>query len=156
MSQFSIEINAGKIDAALLNIGGQPRADLVAAMDGGGHILAGMLDEKNIAVCAVQRKPAYDDIVYWSVLPDYRGKGYGRELLLYTLDYLQVLGNRAVEIGASNADVRLFSFYQALGFRVVGVVPDYFAGEDVPVHNGRVIKARDRLRYRINPDDVRA
>ena len=53
-------------------------------------------------------------------------------------------------VGTGNSSLRQLSFYQKAGFRISGIIPDYFIGDDPPVfENG--IRCIDMIRLRYEP-----
>lgn len=80
-----------------------------------------------------------------AVAADRQGHGLGRELLAHALAHAADAGVRRVEVGTGNSSLRQLAFYQRSGFRVVGVVPDFFAAYRPPiVEDG--IPCRDMIR----------
>jgi RimJ/RimL family protein N-acetyltransferase len=70
--------------------------------------------------------------------PDVYGKGYGRELMTATLDYLVQLDYAQVTLWVLDTNARARRFYEAAGFRADGAVK---------VDNGRGFPLRE-VRYR--------
>jgi ribosomal protein S18 acetylase RimI-like enzyme len=110
--------------------------------------LAGLIDGKTIAVSIAEKNGESYEVVYIAVHPDYQKKGYGRELLLHTLDYIRFLGGEIAETGAGNANVQMFTFLQRVGFRVSGVEQDhYLFGNSRPEVENAIVNL-DQIRYR--------
>lgn len=66
-------------------------------------------------------------IISLAVLPQQRRRGIGRELLRKAMETPHLKGLQA-EVRRSNLGAQAFYFH--MGFRIVGVVPDYYGNED--------------------------
>lgn len=145
MRNFEIR-PTNEIDMALLGRSKTPLPQLMLAVRNG-LTLAGRIDGKDVAVCIVEMRDGGYEIIHLAVLPDHEKKGYGRELLLHTLDYIRFLGGETAELGAGNANVRMFTFLQQVGFRVTGVISNYYIyGNERPEVENAIIN-RDMIRY---------
>ena len=61
------------------------------------------------------------EVLVLAVLPDYEGRGVGRQLLSRVIDRLQAAGARRIWLGASaDPTVRAHGFYRALGWQPTG------------------------------------
>lgn len=109
-------------------------------------VFCGMLNGECIAVCLAEPKSESYELSNWVVAPAYRGKRYGKTLLLYAFDYLKAMGGQSIDMAGSNADVTAFISLQRLGFRIIGVLRNYFKNDSTKAENG--IARRDLLRYR--------
>jgi len=81
-----------------------------------------------------------------AVHADWRRRGLGRWLLGHAIGLAESKGGRVVDVGTGNSSFEALAFYQRAGFRIVGVVPDYFvANYAEPIfENG--IRCRDMVR----------
>jgi len=61
----------------------------------------------------------------FGVLPEYRGRGYGRQLLAYTMQTLLALGKTQIALEVATANKNALSLYQSCGFRETGSY-DYY------------------------------
>lgn len=66
-------------------------------------------------------------IISLAVLPQYRRKGIGRELLLKAMEVPNCEGLFA-EVRRSNLGA--LRFYHRMGFQLMGIVPNYYGNED--------------------------
>jgi ribosomal-protein-alanine N-acetyltransferase len=66
-------------------------------------------------------------IISLAILPEQRRKGIGKELLRKAMEVLSLKRLRA-EVRRSN--LRAQAFYSRMGFRIIGVVPNYYGNED--------------------------
>lgn len=115
-----------------------------AAMEDGKNVAACLLSEHNDGTC---------EVVNFSIAGDYQDHGIGKELLLHVMKYAQEKGFRYLDTGVGNADLGAHGSLQKLGFRVIGVLPNYYLadGKSPLVLNG--IVSRDMVRYRVDFND---
>jgi ribosomal protein S18 acetylase RimI-like enzyme len=110
---------------------------------GGTLIVAGddgvMLGFANAQACRDEDSDASVAEI-WAIYlaPDAYGKGYGRELMTATLDFLAQLAYAQVTLWVLDSNVRARRFYEAAGFRADGAVK---------VDDGRGFPLRE-VRYR--------
>jgi ribosomal protein S18 acetylase RimI-like enzyme len=108
------------------------------------------VDDEAIAVYALVRKaPTCFELMNDAVRDDYRGCGLGRRMFGHALGLAESKGARVVDVGTANSSLNNLAFYQRNGFRIVGVDPDFFTQHyPEPIYeNG--IRARDRVRLRL-------
>ncbi len=55
-----------------------------------------------------------------AVLPEYRHKGYGKEMITFAIDEVQKLGCNIITIGIIEENTRLKNWYKDLGFKHTG------------------------------------
>lgn len=77
-------------------------------------VLARPQDDKLIAYARLLRE---GKLTRMAVLPDYRHKGLGRELVLNSLRWSQELGLRSLSL---DAQLSAIDFYEKLGFTAIG------------------------------------
>lgn len=64
----------------------------------------------------------------------------------------QAGGAHALMIGTGNSSLAQLRLYQRLGFRIVSIVPDFFANYPEPIYeNGILCRDMVRLRYAFDP-----
>ena len=61
-----------------------------------------------------------------AVRDDFRGKGFGRWLLGHAIGVAESKGARVIEVGTGNSSFANLAFFQRSGFRITGVVRDYY------------------------------
>jgi mycothiol synthase len=71
-----------------------------------------------------------------AVLPDYRGRGIGRALLLAAMNYLWDRGCRVIELTVDTANVDAHRLYDALGFVETGLLHWY--RHELPEERGTI------------------
>lgn len=70
-------------------------------------------------------------ITTFAIHPKYRGKGFGKKLFQYALDYARACGCRYVLLEVRTSNTRAQMLYRKFGFQVVGIRARYYAdGED--------------------------
>lgn len=55
-------------------------------------------------------------INYLGVLPHYRGKGFGRDMILHAVEQLKNLGCPKINLQVRNTNLSVIEFYKKLGF----------------------------------------
>ena len=100
----------------------------------------------------VQKSEQLWEITNIAVAPQYQGQKIGKTILAQAILVAKNLGAIEIEVGTGNSSLNQFAFYQKAGFRIVGVIPDFFSENyDQPIYeNG--IQCRDliRLKYQIS------
>ena len=79
------------------------------------------LDDRQVGFVAMEKA---DDSLYYleklAVLPEYRHKGYGRELVRFVLDTAAAEGAKKLSIGIIHEQTVLKDWYEDIGFRETG------------------------------------
>lgn len=153
-NQFIIVNDRSKIDMDLMRTADDSLPRVMQYMNSA-IPFAGLVDGQTVAVCMMEERDGLYNIVNFAVKEDHQGKGYSREILLYALDYVRTQGGRYVEIGCGNANLRLIAMYQKLGFRFIGVWPDYYLSDSkVPEVENSIVN-RDMVRFRMDLQEKR-
>jgi ribosomal protein S18 acetylase RimI-like enzyme len=88
------------------------------------------------------------EIVYIAVVPDLRGRGYGKQIMRFFQEELRRRGGHTLLVGTANAALENIAFYQKCGFRMFEIRRDYFAYIQPPIaENGIVLRDMLVLRY---------
>lgn len=74
------------------------------------------------------------------------GRGIGKKLMSDAIQTAKVLGCKFLEVGTGNSSIGQLAFYQKSGFRIDGVIKDFFVDhyEEEIIENG--IQCRDMIR----------
>ena len=78
-----------------------------------------------------QRADGYGQIIYIYLLPEYFGKGYGRQLLQATIDNLRHMGYRNVFLYVLEENVKARHFYEQFGFEASSSYLDDEIGDNM-------------------------
>jgi ribosomal protein S18 acetylase RimI-like enzyme len=88
------------------------------------------------------------EIVYIAVIPDLRGRGYGKQIMHFFQEELSRRGGHTLQVGTANAALDNIAFYQKCGFRMFEIRRDYFAYIQPPIaEHGIVLRDMLVLRY---------
>ena len=85
-----------------------------------------------------------------SVAVSHQEQGLGSQMLMHVFRVAERHGAKFVTVGTGNSSLRQLSFYQKAGFRISGIIPDYFIGDDPPVFEN-LIRCIDMIRLRYEP-----
>lgn len=86
------------------------------------------------------------EIMNVAVVEHMQGKGLGKKLVLHALEVAKSIGMMKVEIGTGNSSIGQLALYQKCGFRITGIIEDFFL-QNYPepiFENG--IQCRDMVR----------
>ena len=74
------------------------------------------------------------------------GRGIGKKLMSDAIQTAKMLGCKSLEVGTGNSSIGQLAFYQKCGFRIDGVIKDFFVDhyEEEIFENG--IQCRDMIR----------
>jgi ribosomal protein S18 acetylase RimI-like enzyme len=107
-------------------------------------------ESATLGVYVLARRDAHRfELMNIAVREDCRGTGLGRRLLGHAIGLAEAKGGRIVEVGTGNSSFDALAFYQRAGFRIVGVIRDFFV-DNYPepiVENG--IRCRDMVRLEL-------
>jgi ribosomal protein S18 acetylase RimI-like enzyme len=108
------------------------------------------LDNDVVGIYVLARHdPITFELMNIAVREAYQGHGLGRRLLGHAIGLAESKGARVIEVGTGNSSFEALALYQRAGFRIVGVVADFFV-DNYPepiVENG--IRCVDMLRLRL-------
>jgi putative acetyltransferase len=89
-------------------------------IDTGGQIYVATDGGRVIGCCAlVVREPGVFEVAKMAVAKEYRGRGVGRKLLLYTMSHASGLGAVKLTLASNSKLANAVHLYEALGFRHV-------------------------------------
>jgi ribosomal protein S18 acetylase RimI-like enzyme len=81
--------------------------------------LLGLLDDRPVGMLRLGRYQQEADITAFGVLPQYQGRGYGRQMLLDAIDLLLAEGWQRIMIDVVVENRNALQLYQSCGFRAV-------------------------------------
>ena len=73
------------------------------------------------------------EILYIAVVPEMRGRGYGKAIMARLLEEARQRNVRAVLVGTASTSLENIAFYQKCGFRMDHVRKDYFRYIQPPI-----------------------
>ena len=96
-------------------------------------VFVGQEEGATVAVAAVQRKDAELELMSIAVAEAQQGRGIGRQMLAHVVEFAERNGATHVTVGTGNSSIRQLAFYQQSGFKITGVIKDYFKDYDPPI-----------------------
>ncbi|HEY0606417.1 MAG TPA: GNAT family N-acetyltransferase [Herpetosiphonaceae bacterium] len=88
----------------------------------------GLLDDQPVGMMRLSRYEHEADITAFGVLPEYQGRGYGRQMLLDAIDLLLAEGWSQIMIDVVIENQNALKLYQSCGFRPVTTYGFYNLG----------------------------
>lgn len=99
-----------------------------------GDLFAIQLSDKTIGVALfLEDSPEVIELKNIAILPDYRGKGYGKEILLKSFELYKSKYYNKMIVGTANSSIENIAFYQKIGFRMTSIKHDFFANYPEPI-----------------------
>ncbi|MGQ3740362.1 GNAT family N-acetyltransferase [Bacillus sp. Fil] len=74
----------------------------------------------------IPTRPETIEIINIAVSEKEQGKGYGKDLLGFAIDYAKKEKYKTIEIGTGNSSLIQLGLYQKCGFRITNVDRDFF------------------------------
>ena len=129
-----------------------PSEEQVMSYANKGECYVAVARDEVVGVYILIQKDAHStaEIMNVAVAEHMQGKGLGRKLVLHALEVAESLGMMKVEIGTGNSSIGQLALYQKCGFRITGIIEDFFIHNyPEPIfENG--IQCRDMVRLTYN------
>lgn len=123
-----------------------PNRTFVDAYLAAGNCYEARCDGQVVGVAvSLPRDNATVELMNIAVHPEWQGQGIGQSLLRHVMEAMAKSGYRTMRVGTGNSSLDQLAFYQKAGFRIVGIVPDYFTrnyAEEIVEHG---IVCRDMI-----------
>lgn len=74
------------------------------------------------------------EMMNFAIEPDYQHQGYGRELLMYLLDFLKQIGVKTLVLDVRRTNRTAIGLYESMGFKRSHVRKFYYENEDAIVY----------------------
>ena len=91
-----------------------------------------------VSIAVVQRRNEELELLNLAVAENRQGCGFGAEMLAHVLGLAELNDLARVVVGTGNSSLRQQAFYQKTGFRISGVVRDFFRDDDPPIFEGGI------------------
>jgi len=98
-----------------------------------------------VSVAVVQRRKEDLELLNLAVAENRQGCGLGTEMLAHVLGLAERSDLVRVTVGTGNSSLNQLAFYQKAGFRISGMVRDFFRDDDPPIFE-RGIRCLDMVR----------
>ncbi|WP_106498226.1 GNAT family N-acetyltransferase [Lentibacillus sp. Marseille-P4043] len=119
-----------------------------------GHCYVAIMEKVMMGVyVTTETNPETVEIANIAVMYGKQGRGIGKKLVKHAINNARTRGFTKIEIGTGNSSIGQLALYQKCGFRIVGILKDFFT-KNYPekiIENG--IVCRDMIRLEM---DLRA
>jgi len=147
--ELTIVMDRERIDLKLLLTADPSMPNAVRALNTS-TAFAGVVRGKTVAACLVEYANTIYNISYLVVDVSNQGKKFERQLLEHAISYIKGQYGQYIEGGCGNADIQMIALYQELGFRLLGVWPDYYLSDNRTASIENRIYNRDMVRFRLD------
>ena len=100
--------------------------------------------QQAIAAAIVNDYGDHLEISNIAVTPAQQGRGRGKQMIAFIIAFARQQGYSQLRVGTGNSSLEQLAFYQKCGFRIIGVIPDYF-GDDDPTIFENGIRCQDMV-----------
>jgi ribosomal protein S18 acetylase RimI-like enzyme len=118
-----------------------------ALADEGNTNYAAQEGDEYIGAITVKWEKHESEILYFAVIPELRGRGYGKLIIEVLTNEMYRRGVRSLEVGTANSSLDNITFYQKCGFRMHHIRRDFFNYIQPPIRENGIIM-RDMLVFR--------
>lgn len=89
------------------------------------------------------------EILYISIIKNFRSKGYGKKVITLIIEKAQKIDKNYIIVGTGNSSLDNISFYQKCGFRFESIIKDYFSYIVPPIKELN-IELKDMIMFKYN------
>lgn len=89
------------------------------------------------------------EILYISIVKNFRSKGYGKKVITLIIEKAQKMDKKYIIVGTGNSSLDNISFYQKCGFRFDSIIKDYFSYIVPPIKEFN-IELKDMIMFKYN------
>lgn len=89
------------------------------------------------------------EILYISIVDNFRSKGYGKKVITLIIEKAQKMDKKYIMVGTGNSSLDNISFYQKCGFRFDSIIKDYFSYIVPPIKEFN-IELKDMIMFKYN------
>ena len=112
-----------------------------------GDLFAIRLGETTIGVALfIEQSFEIIELKNIALLQEYRGKGYGKQVLVTAFKIYKGKGYSKMIVGTANSSIANLAFYQKIGFRMTSIKHDFFANYPKPIYEDG-IRALDMIMF---------
>ena len=115
-----------------------PCENRVAEYVKSGILFVGEFDGQVIAAAVIMKDGERYEIKNIAVSPAYQHKGLGKLMLAHLIRHVKEAGGEEIFLGTGNSSLSQLAFYQKMGFRITGVIPDYFRDHEPPIYENGI------------------
>lgn len=130
-----------------------PSTERVLGYIQGCKVFVGQERGATVAVAAVHQRQNEFELMAIAVVETCQGRGVGRRMIEYVLQFAKANGAKRVTVGTGNSSLGQQAFYEKIGFKPSAVIEDYFKDYDPPIfENG--IRCLDMIRFSFEFNDT--
>jgi len=119
-----------------------------ALADEGNTNYAAQEDDEHVGAVTVKWDEHENEILYFAVIRELRGRGYGKLIIEVLTNEMYRRGVRSLVVGTANSSLDNIAFYQKCGFRMHHIRRDFFNYIQPPIReNGILMRDMLVLRY---------
>jgi len=119
-----------------------------ALADEGNTNYAAQESDEYVGAVTVKWEEHESEILYFAVIRELRGRGYGKLIIEVLTNEMYCRGVRSLVVGTANSSLDNIAFYQKCGFRMHHIRRDFFNYIQPPIReNGILMRDMLVLRY---------
>ncbi|MFD2923640.1 GNAT family N-acetyltransferase [Halobacillus naozhouensis] len=113
-----------------------------------GELYAIVYNQQTIGVCLFTFPTPYTvEVKNFAIQPENQGQGLGKRVMSCAFQLYKERGFEDMVVGTANSSIANLAFYQKTGFRMDGIIKDFFARYPEPLYEDG-IRALDMIRFR--------
>lgn len=148
MAQLTVLMDKEKIDYHMFQLHNYPLADIALSVNQSDPFIA-MNGDEVTAQCLVRDKKFFVDVTHFA----YANLDDAFALLQHVITHYKDGAYKYIEIGCGNASLEQYALMQRAGFRVIGVLANFYLDDTKTVNVENAIANLDMIRFRFSLTD---